>query len=62
MGNGGSRIRPRSGDPAFYGTDKRGERWRSWAGDHNQSEECDLNSTFVRRSWFGRFLGLKPKK
>ncbi len=61
MSKNGSRVRPQSTDYPFY-SDRRGERWRAWAQGHNQSSEFDNNSTVVRRSWFGRLLGLLPKK
>lgn len=62
MSKNGSRVRPQSTDYPFYGGDRRSERWRKWAQGHNQSSEYDGNSTLIRRSWFGRLLGILPKK
>ena len=62
MSKNGSRVRPQGTDYPFYGGDRRSERWREWAQGHNQSNEYDSNSTLIRRSWFGRLLGILPKK
>jgi hypothetical protein len=60
MGNG-SRVKTGKGDKGFFPTDRGSERWREWAADHNRSSEYDGNSTFVKRSWFGRLLGARLK-
>jgi hypothetical protein len=62
MSKNGSRVRPQSTQYPFYDGDRRSERWRKWAQGHNQSNEYDGNSTLIRRSWFGRLLGILPKK
>lgn len=56
MGNDQSRVRAKTAEQSFFGTDRGSERWREWAADHNRSADYDGNSTLVRRSWFGRLL------
>lgn len=62
MGNGGSRIRPRNGQPGFYGSNPVSERWREWASGHNRSADYDSSSTQVRRTWFGRLVPAALKR
>lgn len=57
-----TRVRPQAGEDRFVNFDQRSERWRAWAEGHNRSAEADGNSTFIRRSWFGRLLGALPNK
>lgn len=62
MGNERPRVRAGKAKPGFYGNDQGSERWREWASDHNRSSEYDGNATGIRRSWFGRLLGLGGKR
>lgn len=56
------RADPKTADDRFVNFDQRGERWRAWAEGHNRSAEADSNSTFIKRSWFGRLLAAIPGK
>ena len=62
MSKSDKRAGPQTAGDRFVNFDERGERWRAWAEGHNRSDEADGNSTFIRRSWFGRLLGALPKK
>lgn len=62
MSKRGKRADPKKTDNALLNFDQRGERWRAWAEGHNRSAEADSNSTFIKRSWFGRLFSAAAGK